>query len=156
MRKSLTTLFACAVVLALAIPVFAGGFYLITGNPDASPAAKSMNAVLTIKASGCGDPDSATINATAIGMVDGRRESIALKLVRLEEPGMYAVTQQWPAKGRWVLQFLGRDHDRVTHTLVPAGPSGGERQAAKFGMRLPTDRDVAQLLEPASASVSGK
>ncbi len=156
MRKSLTTLFACAVVLALAIPVFAGGFFLITGNPDASAAAKSMNAVLTIKAAGCGDPNSASINGTAIGTVNGRRESIPLKLVRLEEPGMYAVTQQWPSKGRWVLQFVGTDHDRVTHTLVPAGPDGVERQAAKSAMRLPTDQDVAQLLEPASARLSGK
>ncbi len=147
MHKPIVRWFTCATVLACAFPVFAGGFFLITGNPEASPKARSANAVLTIKAAGCGNPNDASVSATAIGMVNGHRQTIPLKLVRLDEPGTFAVAQQWPAEGRWVLQFVGTDHDRVTHTLVPAGPNGINRNASRQAMRAPAETDIAALLD---------
>ncbi len=147
MRKSIVQCFACAIALALAIPSLAGGFFLVLGNPEASPAARRLNAVLTIRAAGCGNPNDARITAAAVGAVNGERREIPLKLEPAGEPGFYAVTRQWPAEGRWVLRFVGTDHDRVTHTLVPAGPDGVHRASAKFAMTRPADSDVDRLLE---------
>jgi hypothetical protein len=158
MRRSVTVPFAAAIVLALAVPVFAGGFYVQFGNPDASTEAKAHNAVLTVKSAGCHEPEKATITGTAIGMVDGRRQSLPLKLVPLSEPGMYALTQQWPAQGRWVLQFVATDNDRVTSALVAVGPSGIERQTAKYMPgRQPDAEEVAALLgKVTTAKVTAK
>src|SRR5262245_2573742 len=91
--------------LALAGQLFAGGFYLQLGNPEASPEARKAGAVLTVKATGCGEPAKAQITGRAIGFVDGKRQEIELKVTPLSEPGMWAVAQQWPKEGRWVLEI---------------------------------------------------
>ena len=57
--------------VVLAGQLLAGGFYLQLGNPDASEEARKANAVLTVKATGCHDPATATLTATAVGTVNG-------------------------------------------------------------------------------------
>ncbi len=151
MLKSLKTFFAAAIPIALATTGFAGGFFIVLGNPDASAEARAVNAVLTVKAAGCHQPEKAVVSATAIGLVNGRREAIALKLVQLPEPGMYAVTRQWPSDGKWVLQFVGTDQDRTTTTLVAAGPGGVERQTAKSAPGQPNPAEIAALLGTSQA-----
>ncbi len=125
----------------------AGGLFVVLGNPDASPEARSHNAVLTLKLAGCHEPQKATLTGSAISVVDGKRQSIPLKLIALSEPGMYAVTRQWPAQGRWVLEFIATDQGRLTSTLVSAGPAGIDRQSAKLAMRQPAEEDIAALLK---------
>src|ERR1041385_8594082 len=90
-----------AAVLTLAGQLFAGGFFLQLGNPEANPEARKLNAVLTVKATGCGEPAKAQITATAIGSIHGERQEIALKLTPLSDPGAYALARQWPNEGRW-------------------------------------------------------
>src|SRR5437868_584663 len=97
-----------AAILALAGQLFAGGFWLQLGNPEASPETRRSNAVVTIKATGCHDPSKATVTATAIGTVNGQRREIPLKLEALSEAGMFALSQQWPAEGKWVIRVVGR------------------------------------------------
>ena len=92
--------------LVLASQLLAGGFYLQLGNPEASAEARKANAVLTIKATGCHDPATATLTATAVGMVNGKRESIPLQVTKLSEIGMFALSQQWPKDGKWVIERL--------------------------------------------------
>jgi hypothetical protein len=98
MRTTIVTL-----MLACAGRVFAGGFWLQVGNPEANPAAGKMGAVATIKAVGCHEP------ATAVGVVNGERRSIPLELKALGEPGTWALAQQWPSEGKWVIQLVGRN-----------------------------------------------
>ena len=45
-----------AAVLALAGQLWAGGFYLQLGNPEANPEARKLSAALLVKAVGCHDP----------------------------------------------------------------------------------------------------
>jgi hypothetical protein len=134
---------------ALAGQLFAGGFYLTLGNPEANPEAKKANAVLVVRAEGCHEPEKATVSATATGTVNGKRESIQLQLTKLSQPGTYALTQQWPKEGKWVIEIAGRDIiDRTTYTLVPAGPDGVDRLHAKWAMSKPfTKADVDSLLD---------
>ena len=149
MTGSLHKFLAGAVLAATAVPLLAGGLYITLGNPQASPAATSAGAVLTLKLAGCHEPEKAQVNAIAIGRIHGREEKIALKLISLPEPGMYALTRQWPAEGNWVLRFIGKDGDRVTSTLVAAGPGGIDRNGAKMAMRLPDEKEIAALLDNA-------
>jgi hypothetical protein len=142
MRKSLLL-----AVTALAGQLFAGGFIVELGNPDANPEAKKANAVLVVRAIGCHDPAIAKITGTAVGMVNGKRESIPLQLTKLSAPGTYALTQQWPKEGKWVLEFVGRNTEQFTNTLVAAGPNGIDRLHPKYQITPFTKADVESMLD---------
>ncbi len=133
--------------LAMAGQLLAGGFYLIVGNPEANTEAQKANAVLVFKAAGCHDPAAAQVTARAIGMVDGKKQTIPLNVVRLSEPGAFALTQQWPKQGKWVIQLEGKDGDASTHTLVPAGPQGPDRYHAKSDMKAFPPQAIEAMLK---------
>jgi len=134
--------------ILLAGQLFAGGFFLQLGNPDASPEARKLNAVLTIKAAGCHDPATSRLTATAVGFVNGRRQEIALTVHRLSEPGFYAITQQWPREGKWVIRLEAKnDAGQFTNSLVPFGPNGVDRYHEKANMKSFTDADVDSMLK---------
>jgi hypothetical protein len=140
MRKSLTLL------LALSAQLWAGGFYLITGRPDANKDPQAMNAALTVTAGGCMKPENATVTGTAVGIVDGQKRTIALKLTPLRQPGAYAVARQWPADGRWVLQFVATNDGHVTSALIVSNPDGIRFAGAKLAPRAPSATEVDSLL----------
>ena len=141
MRKTIV------IAMTLASQMIGGGFWLQLGNPEASAEARQANAVVTIKATGCHDPAAAKVTATAIGMVDGQRRTIALKLDKLSEPGAYALSQQWPKEGRWVIEVVGRNDEQFTNTLISAGPQGIDRLHAKSAMKEFAAADVEALLK---------
>src|ERR1043166_7796676 len=124
MRNLMLRAAPAAAVLGLAGQLFAGGFFLQLGNPEANPEARKANAVLTVKATGCGEPAKAKITASAIGVVNGERQQIPLQLTPLSEPGVYALTQQWPKEGRWVIELRGAEQlngaPAFTNTLISA------------------------------------
>jgi hypothetical protein len=132
--------------VTLACHLFAGGFWLQLGNPEASVEARKNNAVLIIKATGCHDPAAARLSADAIGMVDGKRQTIALKMIPLSEPGTFVLSQQWPTSGRWVIRVVGKNGALFTNTLISAGPEGVDRLHARSDMRPFSDADVEALL----------
>ena len=138
MRKTL--LFA---LTALAGQLFAGGFYLQLGNPDANPEATKAHAVLVIKAVGCHDPATAEVTAVAIG----KDRRIPLTLTKLSGAGEFSLTQQKPKDGAWVIELTGRNPDQFTNALVPAGPNGVDRVHAKFAIKAFTAADVQSMLE---------
>jgi hypothetical protein len=146
MRTTIVIATPVAAVLALAGQLFAGGFWLQLGNPEASAEARKVNAVVTIKATGCHDPAVAKVTATAVGMVDGQRRSIPLKLDKLSEPGAYALSQQWPKEGKWVIELVGRNDEQFTNTLLAAGPDGVDRLHAKADMKEFKTGDVDAML----------
>jgi hypothetical protein len=154
MKTSIRSLLGGAVLLTYVIPATAGGLFVILGNPEANPQARAIGAVLTLKVNGCHEPEKAEVSARAIRMANGRQESFPLKLTRLAGGGSYAVTQQWPAESRSVLEFIARDGQRVTSTLVASGPHGIERNNAKMAMKMPAESDVAALLAGRSKAES--
>lgn len=147
MRNTTAAVTLSVALIAFAGHLFAGGFYLQLGNPDASAEARKANAVLTIKAAGCHDPATAEVTGTATGLVDGHRQSIPLKLTRLSETGMFALSQQWPREGRWVIQLTARNGEQFTNTLVAADAHGIDRLHAKADMKPFADRDLASMLQ---------
>src|SRR4051794_13837864 len=122
MRKTMITL-----ILACAGQLMAGGFYLQLGNPEANAEARKLGAVVVIKAAGCHDPASAKVTATAIGVVNGQRRTIPLEVKPLSGAGEFAVAQQWPKEGKWVIQLVGKNDEQFTNTLISAGPDGVDR-----------------------------
>ena len=142
MRKTLLI-----AVAAMAGQLWAGGFFLQLGNPEANAEAKKANAVLVIQATGCHDPATATLTATAVGVVDGKRQSIPLRVTKLSRPGEFALTQQWPKDGKWVIELVGRNGEQFTNTLVAAGSNGLDRLHAKYDMKAFSKRDLESMLD---------
>lgn len=132
--------------LALACQLLAGGFWLQLGNPEANAEARRNNAVAVVKAVGCHHPETAQLSANAIGIVDGRRQSIPLKLIPLAEPATYALAQQWPREGHWVIHLVGRNGQQFTNTLIHAGPEGLDRLHPKSAMQPFDDEQVVAWL----------
>jgi len=134
-------------MLALAGQLLAGGFFLQLGNPEANAEARKAGAVLVIQAAGCHDPATAEVTATATGMVDSKRQTIDLKVMKLAGAGTFALTQQWPKQGKWVIEIVGKNPGQLTNTLVTAGPDGVDRLHAKYDMKPFSRADVESLLE---------
>jgi hypothetical protein len=132
---------------ALTGQLFAGGFFLQLGNPEANPEAQKAHAVLVVKATGCHDPATAQLTATAVGTVNGKRQSIPLVVTKLSEAGSFAIAQQWPKDSKWVLELVGRNGEQFTNTLVSAGPNGIDRLHAKSAMKEFAKSDLESLLD---------
>jgi hypothetical protein len=121
---------------------FAGGFFLTLGTPV-------KGAFVTVRADGCHEPEKAQISATAEGLVDGQRRSVALKLRAMPSPGVYAVPRDWPAEGAWVVRIVAMDKGRSTGAVIPVLPGGFRRGTAKLVQRAPAESDIAAALEVA-------
>jgi hypothetical protein len=156
MRNLTQSLVVSALALASAVALWAGGLFVVPGNPDANAEARALKAVLTLMLAGCHEPQKALLTGTAVGVIDGRKQTIPLQIDPLSEPGTYALTRQWPDKGRWVLEFVAKDQGRITSTLVGAGPGGIERESAKMGMHEPLPEEVAAMLAGGPATSAAK
>jgi hypothetical protein len=133
-------------VFLLAAPLFAGGFWLQMGTPDASPDAKAKNAALVVRATGCHDPATAQVSGVAIRMVDGKKHITPLNLVTMKEPGSFAVLRDWPADAAVTLEFIGHNAGMSTSMLVRARGESVEKTSAKFYSHEPTAEEEMALL----------
>ena len=110
-------------LLATATTLFAGGFYLSLEMPANANAAQTKDAVLLVRAYGCHQPEDALISATAEGSVNGRRETIKLQLHPASK-GAYAIKQQWPTEGVWLVAVRGNYLGAHRAALLELGPDG--------------------------------
>ena len=133
-------------VFVVAAPLFAGGFWLEMGSPEASPEAKAQNAALVVRATGCHDPATAQISGVAIRMVDGRKQTTPIRLIPMKAPGTFAVLRDWPADASVTLEFVGHNAGMSTSLLVPARGQTVEKAAAKFYPHEPTPQEELALL----------
>ena len=105
--------------LASALPLLGGGFYLEVYSPTSSSEVQAKGAALVVQLTGCHRAEDGRLTATAEGLVNGKRTSVQLLVTRLGQPGAFAIAQQWPSDGKWVV------HLRGTNSLV-----GASREAA--------------------------
>jgi hypothetical protein len=133
----------CAVV-ALAL---GQGFTFTIGNPVASQDFQAKSAAFVFRTEGCADPAKSQIGGTAEGVVKGARRSISLKVVATSRPGVYAVYQNWPGEGDWVVNLKGTCANASAGAVVPIGPKGFVRESAKFFPRAATDAEIETSLK---------
>ena len=119
---------ACAAgALALA-----EGFTFTIGNPVASQDFQAKAAAFVFRTDGCAEPAKSQVSGTAEGLVKGVRRSVILKVMATSKPGVYAVYQNWPAEGDWVVSLRGACASESAGAIVPIGPKGFVRESAKF------------------------
>ena len=74
---------------------------------------------------------------SAEGLVEGKRQSIRLEFTATSRPGVYAVKQQWPTSGSWVL-VISLNAGETPSLLVQLGPNGGVEDASYYGLNTKT------------------
>jgi hypothetical protein len=140
----------CALAAALVQLVqfsLAAGFTFSIGNPVASQDFRSKTAAFVFRTEGCAEPAKPQIAGTAEGLVKGVRQSVTLKLVETSRPGVYAVNQNWPAEGAWVVALKGMCADASAGAIVPIGPNGFVRESSKFFPRPATGAEIEASLK---------
>lgn len=64
--------------------------------------------VVAVRAVMCQDLPNVKVTGTAEGLVNGKRESLPLSLMVVDPTeAVYAIQQQWPQDGAWVLHLKG-------------------------------------------------
>jgi hypothetical protein len=148
-------------IAALALASFvrfalAAGFAFNIGSPvAASDFRASKTAAFVFRTEGCPDPAKPQITGTAEGLVKGVRQSVALKLVETSKPGVYAVNQNWPAEGAWVVALKGMCADANAGAIVPIGPNGFIRESSKLFPRPATNAEIETSLKALAQVAQG-
>ena len=132
---------------AAAALVLAEGFSFTIGSPVASQDYQAKGARFVFRTQGCAEPAKSQISGSAEGLVKGERRSVALKLVGMTKPGVYAVYQNWPAEGEWVVNLKGTCADASAGAIVPIGPKGFIRESSKFFPRPATNAEIETSLK---------
>lgn len=132
------------VMPALAI---AEGFTFVVGSPVASQDFHFKAATFVFRTEGCNGVVKPKISATAEGINNNQRRSIALKVVAGSKPGVYAVFQSWPKEGEWVVNLEGSCGNASAGALVPIGPNGFVRESAKFFSHPATNAEIDASLK---------
>lgn len=164
-RRSISVVLATLMIFGYVATTQAGGFQLSIEAPADASAHKVKEAVLIVGTYGCHKPADAILSATAEGVVNGQRRSLPLELV-YDSTGVYAVKQQWPSEGSWVLSITG-EYNGITSTLiVDLGPNGqvhpdtklepGNRKGphARMLQRKPTTAEIDTALKAVSRDIS--
>jgi hypothetical protein len=127
---------------AAAVLVLAEGFTFSVGSPVASQDYRAKGAAFVFRTQGCAEPAKPQISATAEGLVKGVRQSVALKVVAMTKAGVYAVYQNWPAEGEWLVNLRGTCADASAGAIIPIGPKGFVRESSKFFPRAASNAEI--------------
>ena len=125
----------------------AQGFTFAIGNPVASQDFRFKSAAFALRTEGCAEPAKSQINGTAEGIVKGERRSVVLRVMSASKPGVYAVEQNWPPEGEWVVSLRGTCAGQSAGAIIPMGPKGFIRESSKFLARPATDAEIDAALK---------
>jgi len=143
--KVIKNLYWMMILSALSIPMaLAGGFQLAVENPSAGDP-ELKDAVLVVRTFGCQVPADANLEATAEGVVNGKRRSQPVELTPTST-GVYAIKKQWPSEGTWALAISGTYRGMTSSALVRLGPNGIAKSDASEKQRWPAVRVVHRKL----------
>ena len=136
-------------------------FRLEIGPPIAAGMSKAIKdykkVALVVRPRLCDSLGSVRITGTAEGIVNGARQSIALNLIALDPvEGVYAVQQQWPADGHWVLQLNGTcpSPKASATTLVPMNKGAFIREKTEVLREPATKKQLEAALTALARSQS--
>ena len=149
---------AALLMMAIAAPAIAGTMFrleigppIAAGNGATTPQFKKK-VVLVVRPRVCDNAAGVQITGTAEGLVNGMRQSLPLTLIAVNQAeGVYAVQQQWPDNGQWLLQLNGScpSPKASASTLVPMKGSTFVREKTEV-LREPATR---QQVETALAAL---
>ncbi len=143
---------ALVAVLALSTAALAGGFWITTHSANAPLAAKIADAAVLVEVGGCANPADAKLTGTAEGIVNGKRQSVALQFVPTSNPKVFVVKKTWPAQGAWVLAITGMYSGHDSNQFVELGSNGKYRAQAISKAEITAKVDAALRVAAAKAT----
>jgi hypothetical protein len=135
------------ITFAAVLVAHPGTFTFSIGSPVAAQEYAAKTAAFAFRTEGCAEPAKAQIGGTAEGLIGSERRSVALKIAAMSKPGVYAVYQNWPAGGAWVVNLKGTCAGEDAGAIVPIGPKGFIRESAKFYQRAATNEEIEASLK---------
>jgi hypothetical protein len=143
------------VTCALAALALADGFSFEIGSPGASEDFRTKTSAFVFRTQGCADPAKSRIEGSAEGLVNGLRRSVVLKVTALTRPGVYAVEQNWPMEGAWVVTLKSICANANAGAIVPIGPHGFLRESSKFFQCAASPAEIDASLKELTAKEGG-
>jgi hypothetical protein len=140
------TAMCCYMTLIFAALTFAQDFQFEIASPVAAQDFRFKSAPFVFRTSGCADPGRAVVTAKAEGLVDGARQSMALKVMPSSKPGVYGVLPQW-SSGRWAVILQGTCGQTQAGAIIPVGATGFVRDASKFLTHPATPTEIETALK---------
>jgi hypothetical protein len=134
---------AALLIAQIARPAAAQDFALQVGPPVAGNGQGAKSSLLVVRPSGCVNPATVQITATAEGIVDGARRSIPLRLTPMPTPGVHAIAKEWPNGGVWIMSLAGTCAGKTAGVIVSLGESGEyHRDAVKHLAHAATASEI--------------
>ena len=162
MKRTLTIAVAIAAALSTAQIAAGTSFRLEIGSAAALGAEKkftrdSKKVVVAVRAVVCQDLPNVKVTGTAEGLVDGKRQSLPLTLATVNPAeAVYAILQQWPENGTWVLHLKGScsNPKAQASTLVAMSKTGFIRDKSVVLVELATRKQVEDAIADLERSKS--
>jgi acetaldehyde dehydrogenase (acetylating) len=121
--RSIVSVMATATMIFMGIATTtAQEFALQIGPPIAGGVQPTKKSLFVVRPTGCPDPAAAKVSATAEGVVDGNRQTIALAIIPLQTPGVHAIPNEWAKSGMWVIALTGTCSGKTAGAIVLVGP----------------------------------
>lgn len=108
---------ALALFLSLVPAAFAGGMHARIEGPDRD------GITYTSRTYSCDKNDALEPWAIAEGLVDGKPQSVLIRLKPTSEHGVYRFTRSWPKEGRWMIR-LSLGHPPAPATVATLRADG--------------------------------
>jgi hypothetical protein len=144
MRKLALTVALAAVSV---IPALAGALIVDFESVSSNAEAAATGAVAVANVRSCIHPERITLTATAEGIVDGKRQSVTLRMIPLKGGG-FGVLTDWPTQGSWAIKIVAThpEYNYAPAVLVPVRTGKLEWAAAQHLRAVPSEQDIASVL----------
>ncbi len=96
----------------------------LAGGANATVEGPAKDGRYTVRTYACSDPANIRITAWAEGLVDGKRQTVPVKIEKTGQKGVYHFKRTWPEAGTWAIRTrLGNQgpHVPVTITALERG-----------------------------------
>jgi hypothetical protein len=131
-------IFALALLVSLATGALAGGIHARIEGPD--------GLTYTARTYSCDKNVALSPFAIAEGLVDGKLQSVLIRLKPTSEHGVYQFTRNWPKEGRWMIR-LALGHPQAPATVATLR-ADGTVQDSKLYFKSDGARECRKALKP--------
>ena len=131
---------AVAMLAGLAPAALAGGVHAKIEGPGPD------GTTYTVRTYSCNATDQFDPWAHAEGMVDGKRQSVLLRLHPAGAPGVYQFSRAWPQEGRWMIR-LNLGHPPAPATVTTLRADGSVKRNQLF-FRTDGSPECSRALNP--------
>lgn len=156
----MNTIFRRWVPLAALLPaaLTAGGLVLEVGNPQASPEAQKVHAVVLARVTACHEPAKSTVTAKLVAMAEDGIRRTPLKVVPLSAPGTFAVLGSIPKDGSNIIELAVTNPEYGSYSprvLVRADENGVQWSTLRRFREAPTPSEIKAALTAGNRPPSG-